>query len=162
MAIKNGIMDHSMIRQTQAILPFIRHQHCIARKSSINLGETLSQITCQWKTTLNQSWQDCLYLFIKYLRQYAHSHWWIGVFRREYATTVATSRFLFPWHISTPLVYLSSTSTNIKKFKRRKLFQVWFGHWPSLPLVEGAQAKTTKYATKYAVNIFEVIFAFNY
>ena len=28
-------------------------------------------------------------------------------------------------------------------------------------LVEGAQAKTTKYATKYAVNLFEVIFAFN-
>ena len=57
----------------------------------------------------------------------------------------------------------------------------WFGHWPSVPpwargkkakerrrtalfsnlddLVEGAQAKTTKYATKYAV---KVIFAFNY
>ena len=29
-------------------------------------------------------------------------------------------------------------------------------------LVEGAQAKTTKYATKYAVNVFKVIFAFNY
>ena len=29
-------------------------------------------------------------------------------------------------------------------------------------LVEGTQAKTTKYATKYAVNIFKVIFAFNY
>ena len=28
-------------------------------------------------------------------------------------------------------------------------------------LVEGAQAKT-KYATKYAVNVFKVIFAFNY
>ena len=29
-------------------------------------------------------------------------------------------------------------------------------------LVEGAQAKTTKYATKYAVNVFKVSFAFNY
>ena len=29
-------------------------------------------------------------------------------------------------------------------------------------LVEGAQAKTTKYATKYAVNVFKVIFTFNY
>ena len=30
-------------------------------------------------------------------------------------------------------------------------------------LVEGAQAKTTKYATKYAVNVnVKVIFAFNY
>ena len=29
-------------------------------------------------------------------------------------------------------------------------------------LVEGAQAKTTKYATKYAVNVFKVIFPFNY
>ena len=29
-------------------------------------------------------------------------------------------------------------------------------------LVEGAQSKTTKYATKYAVNVFQVIFAFNY
>ena len=29
-------------------------------------------------------------------------------------------------------------------------------------LLEGAQAKTTKYATKYAVNVFKVIFAFNY
>ena len=29
-------------------------------------------------------------------------------------------------------------------------------------LFEGAQAKTTKYATKYAVNVFKVIFAFNY
>ena len=29
-------------------------------------------------------------------------------------------------------------------------------------LVEGAQAKTTKYAKKYAVNVFKVIFAFNY
>ena len=29
-------------------------------------------------------------------------------------------------------------------------------------LVEGAQAKTKKYATKYAVNVFKVIFAFNY
>ena len=29
-------------------------------------------------------------------------------------------------------------------------------------LVEGTQAKTTKYATKYAVNVFKVIFAFNY
>ena len=29
-------------------------------------------------------------------------------------------------------------------------------------LVEGAQAKTTKYATKYALNVFKVIFAFNY
>ena len=29
-------------------------------------------------------------------------------------------------------------------------------------LVEGARAKTTKYATKYAVNVFKVIFAFNY
>ena len=28
-------------------------------------------------------------------------------------------------------------------------------------LVGGAQVKTTKYATKYAVNIFKVIFAFN-
>ena len=28
-------------------------------------------------------------------------------------------------------------------------------------LVEGAQAKTAKYATKYAVNVFKVIFAFN-
>ena len=28
-------------------------------------------------------------------------------------------------------------------------------------LVEGAQSKTTKYATKYAVNVFKVIFAFN-
>ena len=30
-------------------------------------------------------------------------------------------------------------------------------------LVEGAQAKTTKYATKYAVNVFQgICFAFNY
>ena len=29
-------------------------------------------------------------------------------------------------------------------------------------LVEGTQAKTTKYATKYAANVFNVIFAFNY
>ena len=29
-------------------------------------------------------------------------------------------------------------------------------------LVEGAQAKTTKYPTKYAVNVFKVIFVFNY
>ena len=29
-------------------------------------------------------------------------------------------------------------------------------------LVEGAQAKTTKYATKYTVNVFKVIFAFKY
>ena len=29
-------------------------------------------------------------------------------------------------------------------------------------LVERAQAKTTKYATKYAVNVFKQIFAFNY
>ena len=29
-------------------------------------------------------------------------------------------------------------------------------------LVEGAQAKTTKYATKYAVNVFKVVFAFIY
>ena len=29
-------------------------------------------------------------------------------------------------------------------------------------LAEGTQAKTTKYATKYAVNVFKVIFAFNY
>ena len=29
-------------------------------------------------------------------------------------------------------------------------------------LVEGSQAKTTKYATKYAVNVFKVIFALNY
>ena len=29
-------------------------------------------------------------------------------------------------------------------------------------LVRGAQAKITKYATKYAVNVFKVIFAFNY
>ena len=29
-------------------------------------------------------------------------------------------------------------------------------------LVEGAQAKTTKYVTKYAVDVFKVIFAFNY
>ena len=29
-------------------------------------------------------------------------------------------------------------------------------------LFEGAQAKTTKYATEYAVNVFKVIFAFNY
>ena len=29
-------------------------------------------------------------------------------------------------------------------------------------LVEGTQAKTTKYATKYTVNVFKVIFAFNY
>ena len=29
-------------------------------------------------------------------------------------------------------------------------------------LVEGAQATTTKYATKYAVHVFKVIFAFNY
>ena len=29
-------------------------------------------------------------------------------------------------------------------------------------LVEGAQAKTTKYATKYALNVFKVFFAFNY
>ena len=28
--------------------------------------------------------------------------------------------------------------------------------------VEWAQAMTTKYATKYAVNVFKVIFAFNY
>ena len=28
-------------------------------------------------------------------------------------------------------------------------------------LVEGAQSKTTKYATKYVVNVFKVIFAFN-
>ena len=34
---------------------------------------------------------------IKYLRQYAHSHWSIGVFTWEYANTVVTSRFLcFP------------------------------------------------------------------
>ena len=32
-----------------------------------------------------------------------------------------------------------------------------------LDLVEGAQAnKTTKYPTKYAVNVFKVIFSFNY
>ena len=52
-----------------------------------------------------------------------------------------------------------------------------FGNWPSsepeerkqkkkeqqrLKGLEGAQAKTTKYATKYAVNVFKVIFAFNY
>ena len=29
-------------------------------------------------------------------------------------------------------------------------------------LVDRAQEKTTKYATKYAVNVFKVIFAFNY
>ena len=29
-------------------------------------------------------------------------------------------------------------------------------------LVVGAQAKTTKYVTKYAVNVFKAIFAFNY
>ena len=29
-------------------------------------------------------------------------------------------------------------------------------------LVEGAQTQTTNYATKYAVNVFKVIFAFNY
>ena len=29
-------------------------------------------------------------------------------------------------------------------------------------LVEGAQVKTTKYATKYAVNVFKLIFALNY
>ena len=29
-------------------------------------------------------------------------------------------------------------------------------------LVEWAQAKTTKYATKYAVNVFKVSFAFNH
>ena len=29
-------------------------------------------------------------------------------------------------------------------------------------LVEGAQAKTTKYATKFAVNVFKVIFAFKF
>ena len=28
-------------------------------------------------------------------------------------------------------------------------------------LVKGAQAKTAKYATKYAVNVFKIIFAFN-
>ena len=72
----------------------------------------------------------------------------------------------------------------LKKFKWRKLFQVLIWDWPSLPLwargkkakerrttalvsnlddlVEGTQAKTTKYATKYAVNVFKVIFAFNY
>ena len=44
---------------------------------------------------------------IKYSRQYAHSHWSISVFGWEYATAVVTSRFLFPWHISKPLVSLT-------------------------------------------------------
>ena len=96
---------------------------------------------------------------------------------------VETSRFLFPRHISKPLVYDSQVQI-LKNSNEENFSKFWFGDWQSLPfwargkkakerrttalvsnlddLVEGAQAKTTKYATKYAVNVFKVIFAFNY
>ena len=118
-------------------------------------------------------------IIIKYLRQYAHSHWSISVFRWEYANTVVTSLFLcFPGTTSNHFQAISLT------LKWRKLFQVLIwgltisSHLSPRKeskkrrttalvsnvddLVEGAQAKTTKYATKYGVNVFKVIFAFNY
>ena len=41
-------------------------------------------------------------------------------------------------------------------------FVSFTGSYTEVEPVKGAQAKTTKYATKYAVNVFKVIFAFNY
>ena len=41
-----------------------------------------------------KNWYHRISLFIKYSKQYIHSHWSIGVFKWEYANTVVTSRFL--------------------------------------------------------------------
>ena len=78
----------------------------------------------------------CFFL-IKYLRQYAHSHWSKDVFRWEYVNTVATSLFLcFPGTIwnhfkagslnSQVQIPSNSNEENFSKF--------WFGDWPSLSL----------------------------
>ena len=56
-------------------------------------------------------------------------------------------------------------SSEPEERKRKKEEQERFScHYVSKldDLVEGTQAKTTKYATEYAVNVFKVIFAFNY
>ena len=112
---------------------------------------------------------------VTYLRQYVHSHWSIGVFRWEYANTAVTPLFLcFPGTISNHFKAISLSSTDEEHFSK-----FWSGDWPCLPLwarkqnkeeqqhfsclyvskldnlVEGAQPKTTKYATKYAVNVFQ-------
>ena len=85
------------------------------------------------------------FAFIKYLRQYAHSHWSIGVFRWEYGNTVATSRFLcFPGTIwnhfkagnlnSQVQILSNSNEENFSKF--------WFwGLTISFPLTRVKKAK---------------------
>ena len=126
-------------------------------------------------------------MFIKYSRrQYAHSHWSIGVFRWEYSNTVVTSRFLCflgtIWNhfkagsLTLQYKYLGIQMENTfpsfdlgidhllpsdpwKESKRKKNISalhvsMCVSYWADL--VEGAQAKTTKYyATKYTVNVFQ-------
>ena len=86
--------------------------------------------------------------------------------------------------LSVSPAHFNSQVQILRNSNEENFSEFWFGDWPSLPLwaqgkkakertttalvsnlddlVEGAQAKTTKYATKYAVKVFKVIFAFNY
>ena len=84
------------------------HLHCTMRLSLCQTNRPLAlrghvtsfsmKMKVTWFCLQNTISGSCLKQnIIKYLRQYAHSHWSIGVFRWEYANTVVTSRFLcFP------------------------------------------------------------------
>ena len=77
--------------------------------------------------------------FIKCLRQYAHSHWSIGVFKCKHGCYVTLS-FLKPFpsrSLSQVQILSNSNEENFSKF--------WFGDWPSLPhWARGNKAKERK------------------
>ena len=53
--------DVSVSLLPPCLCPSVRQQHGISIQSSINLGETLLQMMCEWKPHRPQSWLGCVY-----------------------------------------------------------------------------------------------------